>query len=624
MMKYLVTMDVPLLNLLLMWKTMFADDLFADAEETYLYTRLLRDGHHQSLPITQRLLCLHWLEQFIEVSPLAASMQSQQHHLLVPTALDSSDLRLQKLRILTACYDDSSDVDTRLLISSLGIQRKLVHYSQSGKYGPALFRVLYTYFSRHPGTELAAEVCRFVEVLVQAEPFLMPHVLDFLKCVQKTEVQGSCYHQMLLCILEQVTQHDMAVVQENLSYHLMLLKEAAAQPSVSSQKIIQLLLSVCESTPILTEGDLLVGHQLIGVCRSLLQTHPTRDMFEELADLLHTVFTRSNDVGIQSKAKFYYAMLVKLPDSQIKDLLVKAPSTGSDSWKSMANLMSEDVSIPERVCVIKFDNPILQLTRKTESLDKSFRLAVAVDSKTGDDSTLFTRYITSMKSAVLPSIEIPASLTFPPNQDAVKRFYAGILTIDRDEDYEAIAEYIVVYMDAAAMPSHDILLTFTPLRPSPTSFRLRFTFTDMEGRTCLSMLSPFQLRFDDLFLPLPIIDGAACNKLQLFNCLWQSFYNVCSFNTDPSCASSIVVLMLPQEQMMSILSADLKEYVIALEYEECVSVGIVLPPSSHVLFKMVIEAEKTIVHIATDNWEILPLINRYLLDMQATGKPADS
>lgn len=40
---------------------------------------------------------------------------------------------------------------------------------------------------------------------------------------------------MLLCILEQVTQHDMADMEDNLGYYLMLLKEAAAQESVSSQ-----------------------------------------------------------------------------------------------------------------------------------------------------------------------------------------------------------------------------------------------------------------------------------------------------------------------------------------------------------------------------------------------------
>ena len=49
---------------------------------------------------------------------------------------------------------------------------------------------------------------------------------------------------------------------------------------------------------------------------------------------------------------------------------------------------------------------------------------------------------------------------------------------------------------------------------------------------------------------------------------------------------------------------------------DTICIGIFLPPSWHLLFKVTPNQERVVVAIATDNWTILPLVNKYLLELE--------
>ncbi|KAF2068946.1 hypothetical protein CYY_009733 [Polysphondylium violaceum] len=168
--------------------------------------------------------------------------------------------------------------------------------------------------------------------------------------------------------------------------------------------------------------------------------------------------------------------------------------------------------------------------------------------------------------------------------------------------------------------SYDIDISFKPIYPIPVSFIVKTTFNDDEGKTCKTEGTSISIQFHDLFMKIPIPLNLKSSPNQFLSNLYHRLWNQNPKNN--TMIESVKRISKTREQIQNALQNHklTKFLIVEQEKEEQESTNennvskiiAFLPPQYHLLFKIEIDKDSAIVHIKTDYWRCLSLIDSYL------------
>ena len=203
--------------------------------------------------------------------------------------------------------------------------------------------------------------------------------------------------------------------------------------------------------------------------------------------------------------------------------------------------------------------------------------------------------------------------------------FAVVIQIQTSSNYKKIPDIHVPYLSCKKSyePTDGcqiVEVTFSPIEPGPATLNIRVIYSSAAACSYIMSLKPVVIEFHDIFIPLkhstqclskPEID-VACSPEQMFEALWQHIEEnqYSRKNQSSSGAKSIVYLDLDKEKVENILKR-LDSHVIKRDEMEA-SVGVFLPPKHHFLLRFVIHPAHSVVHVATDRWQILASLAEFL------------
>ncbi|XP_033109739.1 AP-5 complex subunit beta-1-like [Anneissia japonica] len=646
-------------------KAVFRGDLINDADEEMLLRRLLLCTNHPSLTTAHRLLCSDWLRYFPENSntrkfgTLPKNLMANRNlRALLPKVFDGLDTTLIKLSMLNECFTPSSTKDTSngILMGCLQPLQKSIHYGITGRTAVTLFRSLFQYFRKHHDSYLKNEIFSLLLSTVLKHPVFAPHTINFLHCVQEVVPQSTFPVDLLRATAEDILQLNPHVILKNLNNYLKLLERISAEKNINPKPTLgfvhQLLLSsdicaegnwlfgnsilaVCNScmhhhnttdiftgTPTLgfvhqlllssdicAEGNWLFGNSILAVCNSCMHHHNTTDIFTDVGNVLYVMLTEFNDIDVRDRARFYYAILTNLSTEKVSRVLSQA----NESSRSLSKL-ADSINIPSSSPVQKFKKQVLQLTRVSKEPPTLLTLPNPADFTLAD-------YLDKIRDPeILASVTVNYKLHMDDDselEEDIKDIYAIVLHLETTSNYQKMTDYQVPHLGRRDGRGVIVQLSFVPHYPIPTSFSVSALFSLSLSRTGTCKLADLHVKFEDLFLPLPVSPEL---RVLLFKKLWQDIRDVEQKSSTSLCTESVCVLQITMERMNVTVANDFADFTVTHyatgEQEKKWFVGIFLPPQSHLLLRIASNACNSVVSIATDNWKILALVNKYLHELE--------
>jgi AP-5 complex subunit beta-1 len=302
-------------------------------------------------------------------------------------------------------------------------------------------------------------------------------------------------------------------------------------------------------------------------------------------------------------------------------------------------IVSDDLATPSYPIAppVKFiDSVFLTLQRVERTRTSDFRKRDWSGDKGKGKPTkgLLKRY-ENMINSTSSSPSIKMSYTFEYCSDLgdaalPREIYAAIIRLSTEKQYKSIPDIPVSYLkqssnNSSSFISQEVVVEFVPEEPFPADFEVTVTFSDSEGRTMECHLAPLSLLFTDLFLPMQLPSGYSDRDetgnaalAQLFEELWGKIHKESESNDGPTSSQaieSIRCLHVDKEIVEDGINQWLEPFLVTVQGNS-VHAAVLLPPHYHVLFKMLLETNRTVVAIATDNWHILPWINNFLIQVE--------
>ena len=184
----------------------------------------------------------------------------------------------------------------------------------------------------------------------------------------------------------------------------------------------------------------------------------------------------------------------------------------------------------------------------------------------------------------------------------------------------------------------DDTIEFVPTVPLPGNLVPYVTFNDATGKIYTSELDPVGIRMEDLFLPIQSKELAEIAPEDVYPLLWEHLGSMLAESsettkeetttggqeetpTEPQeaggesqeqmAAQIVKLLRLTPQEVTEMVSRKMERFVVKSEGEgSVVDLGIFLPPSFHLLIKVVPhEHETCLAYIRTDFWYILAYID---------------
>jgi len=637
------TTDLSVFHILLLLKLKFSDDLFLEGDEMLLLQRMLLVSSQPTLPQGQRLLCFEWLMYFPadedtpELQPsVPQCLDYSQFNFFYPSAFDSLDITVDKLKVLCLCLDH----ETLNMPGSMGVPLmqcltpllSRVRHGIGGRTAVALFRSIFWYYKHHWDSELEQEIYKLVLSIVTNHPQFIPHTVDLLNSVSTITPDSTFPSDILRSLSEHVVSQSVESVLPNLTHHLKLLSLAMRATDIPPTPTIRFLVQILEKSEIARNGNWTVGNCVLAVCYSILLHHHTSATVTELGNLLLFICASYRDIDIRDRARFYYCLLTNVSSKKCSKILASETAK-----QGLPHVIADDITtstFPVPPPVKHVWAPFLKLTRVAKPVSGG---SLADMNTLGHDKSDEVANTRGLKDVYLKTLETTYSKEIPityyvhftdsPSLSTPRVIYALVLKFHSERRYKKLDDVHISYLSAAksSTPSEDccqITVNFCPLDPVPASFRVRAVFSDENGLTCAMKLDNLPVHFSDLFVPLRVpadFDAVHLPAIKdiLFTVLWDYITKVQRTSGDPTGtgAESIVCLKVEWSTMGRILEERLLPFVISASDDE-VKLGIFLPPLQHLLLKFRPLNQTTVVSVATDDWRLLQLVESYLLQFE--------
>ncbi|KAK3739837.1 hypothetical protein QZH41_009087 [Actinostola sp. cb2023] len=639
--QWISSSDVSIFHILLFMRLKFSIDMFQEGDDILLLQRLLILAGQPTLPNDYRLLCFKWLMHFPEelcksgrapVEPTVSSFFIEDVHHFYPSGFDSLDILQDKLKLLCLYFwsnetEDSLGTDT--LMNCLSLINKQVLLGIGGNSIRALFRTLFWYYRYFYNTSLVQDIYRLVVSVITKHPKFMAHVVDFLDSIAMVTPDSPFPVDLLRVLSQHVVAQPLSAVLPNLPHHLKLLAQAMTKSNIDPSSTVRFLDLLLQTSELSSQGEWSLGNCILAVCHSILLHHDTRHVIRDLGNLLLNMSTTYQDIDIRDRARFYYSLLANVSSEKASKILM------SETIKQQSlNVMADDItssSFATAPPVQHIKTPFLRLTRVSKNI-----MSIKNDEEElPSESTLdlqpygllghYSKMIND--SSWNPDISIDYYVHFN-DLESPARLYALVLQFGSNRTYAAMKDIHIPFLSqtTSAKPQqgcHQIKVVFQPREPVPACFSVRAVFHNENGLTCTMVLDRLQIRLQDLFLPITLPEmfhneNSSKTKKKLFKILWDDVTEKQRTMESPSNrgAMSVVCLSLPWQKALEILNTHFQPFVIETKDKQ-VHVGILLPPSQHLLLKFTTRNQKTVVSIATDDWRALGLVESHLHELES-------
>ncbi|XP_048470940.1 AP-5 complex subunit beta-1 [Rhincodon typus] len=619
------TMDISLMHTMLHMKASFTDSLFSAEDENFLLKRLVCMAQHPLLSNPLKLFYMDCLLHFPENRPINSNLEENLPVLftpkmaacLFPTLFNDSSTMLSRLNLVSLMCLDSAEEERGLaeIFDYLVSLYKLVDADGSRGHTVTFFQVVYIFVSCFHASEIyMSELTQYMVKLYQRHCTLAPHMINLIDSIQhlledsKWPVSlGDALRKLIVELpSEQLSPH-------KLIWHLKVLARVAKEPTITQKATVQFLLNVVRASDMCGLGEWRMGNAVLSVCRSILHHQNVKPIFSDLADLLQHIHVQFQDIDIQDHAHFYYALLTCLSHEKLAGIV--APGSGNCNRakaRSLSSLMSE--SAGHSISVLPIKHPVLKLIPVPEEGPSNNNPTGDTDMNYYEEDSL-EKYLNQFQNVGFASaVVMNFHLTFAEKVDPdYHKIYTVHLHFDlRSIHYEPLSDLHVPCLFLNRNP-HVFSLAFKPHLPFPVTLHTRAVFTTEDGSTCCSQLEPVDIGFACLFLAPPVpTNWPSKMKAQLFSQLWESLLQTGSSQS----VLSRFCFTIARRPLSELTNLHFKKYVVSQQTDpESYKIFLFLPPRVHLLLSVEQVDNVAKVDIVTDNWQLLPFINSYLIDI---------
>ncbi|XP_071767731.2 AP-5 complex subunit beta-1 [Centroberyx gerrardi] len=655
LLRLLGTSEVCLLHTTLLMKAAFTDSLFSAEDETFILKRLVGLSQHPLLSTPEKLFYMDCILHFPENRPISGGdgdetlpvlLTPRLAAALVPTVFNDSATMLARLNLLSLVYLEEGEEGegeggrglaylydhlTSLLriVENWGGREMVVTFFRAS----FLFLFHFCHVERY-SCDLTEKLC----ALYLRHTRLAPHLINLADRTQDRLGESGWAVGLLGALQRAVTEAPLTqLTLQDLSWHLKVLARAAEEGELSQQSALGFLFSVItsSSSSLCVSGDWRLGNGVLGVCRRLL-VHPSLDsLLIPLADILQHLTCHYGDTDIQDHARLYYALLTTLSREKLGGVLAQGATEGGRQVKkrTLSSIMAESEELTSALAIHRTERPVFKLVeldnreppQGTESERNIDLKPDQTESCPGEESAALEAYRAQFHSPGFAS-EITLNYQLTHTEACDSRFdqlFSIRLHFElTDNHYEELGDISVpcLFRERVAPP---VRLSLKPRRPYPTALHASAIFTSQDGLSWHTVLPDIRVAFQQAFVPLPAPPASGAEgKLRVFEGLWGEICSgKCGEKGLADCATSLFCSQLEEAALVALVEKHFLPYLISEPSDnEEYKVLFFLPPQSHMLLKIRSEEDAVQFNIATDNWQLLPHINSFLLTITESSQ----
>ncbi|XP_030634145.1 AP-5 complex subunit beta-1 [Chanos chanos] len=631
------TGEVELLHVTLFMKGAFTDSLFSAEDENFFLKRLVGMAQHPLLTIPEKLFYMRCILHFPENRPISSHGEECLPVLvtprlaasLLPTVFNDSNTMLCRLNLLCLVHLEADEGEEGkglgYLFDHVIALLKIVDNHGNREMTVTSFKAVFIflmhfYHMEKYSEKLISKVCE----LYSKNCCLAPHLINLVDRIQESLEDSVWASQLFKALQKSIVEVSLSqLTLQNLSWHLKILGRVAKENKIPQRNTLYFLLNVLLNSSLCERGSWQVGNAILAVCRNLLK-HPTlNQVFIELADLLQYMSAHYEDTDIQDHARFYYTLLTNLSWEKLSGVLAKGADGGQAKIRSLSAIMAESDGLTNCLTIHQTDQPVLQLVKiQNQESQKSTTSATKLEDveKQGALEFYQEQFLTP---GFASEVTLQYILTYTEVNDSLfDRIFSICLHFDlKDSNYAEVSDICVPCLFRDRKPP-EVCLKLKPRLPYPTTVNVRAVFTTEDGLSWHTQLPDVTVSFPEVFLPLPLPPGTShVLKQDVFDHLW----NAMSSGESNCAATSLFCFQIGDSSLNDLIKSHFESYLISeqLEQNGC-KVLFFLPPKFHVLLKIEQAEDSIQVNIATDNWELLPHVNAYLLNITALSNMTPS
>ncbi|KAK5873093.1 hypothetical protein PBY51_013737 [Eleginops maclovinus] len=632
LLRLLGTSEVCLLHSTLLMKSAFTDSLFSAEDEAFLLHRLVVLSQHPLLTPPEKLFYMDCILNFPENRPIGCGddalpvlLTPRLASVLVPTVFNDSATLLARLHLLCLVYleeeeeeENEGGEEGRGLAYLFDHLTSLLHIVDNGgsrEIVVTFFRAAFLFLSYFFHVErysrsLMEELCS----LYLRHPHLAPHFINLADHIQEQLSEASWATEFLKALQGAVTDTDLA--SRDLRWHLKLLSRVAEEGDIHQRSTVSFLSRIITSSSLCVKGDWRLGNFLLGVCRCLL-VHPGLDaLLIPLADVLQHLACHYGDTDVRDHARLYYTLLTTLSREKLAGVLSQESGEGGGQAKkrTLSCIVAESEGLTSLLTVHRAKKILLRLMEEPRT-ETGSGLNQSEANPEGASAALEQYRAQFDVPGFASELPLNYQLTHSEGADSCfdQLFSVRLHFSLTDDHYEPLGD-ISVPCVFRERPPPSVKLGLKPRRPQPTTLHASAIFTSQDGLSWLTDLPDVHVAFQQTFLPLPAPETwGRGGRLSLFEGLWDEMSEELTGG-----ATSLFCCPLPEEALAALVEKHFLPYVVSdpADREE-VKVLFFLPPQSHLLLRICSE-ETVHFSVATDNWQLLPHINSYLLTLTGT------
>ncbi|KAM3878491.1 AP-5 complex subunit beta-1 [Diretmus argenteus] len=650
LLRLLGTSEVCLLHTTLLMKAAFTDSLFSAEDEAFILKRLVVLSQHPLLSMSEKLFYMDCILHFPENRPISVGDSDETLPVLltprlaaplVPTVFNDSATMLARLNLLSLVYLEEGEEGEggrglAYLYDHLTSLLQIVENQGSREMIVTFFRASFLFLFHFCHVERYSEgLTRKLCELYLRQTRLAPHVINLTNRTLDRLGESGWAVGLLGALQRVVTEAPLAqLTLQDLSWHLKILARVAEEGEISQQSTISFLFSVIasSSSSLCTSGDWRLGNAVLGVCRRLL-VHPSLDsLLIPLADILQHLTCHYGDTDIQDHARLYYTLLTTLSREKLAGALAQGASEGGRQVKkrSLSSIMAESEDLTSALTIQRTERPVFKLvaldnykpqqgteTGQERELDVDLH-PNQTENCPGHEGALWEAYRAQFhRPGFASEIILDYQLIHAGAHDSYfDQLFSICLHFDlTDNHYEELSDISVPCLFRERAPPV-VRLRLKPRQPYPTTLHVSAIFTSEDGLSWHTALPDVHVAFQQAFMPLPAPPAwGTQDKLRVFEGLWGEICSGKGGERDlADGAISLFCSQLGPVALVALVEKHFLPYLISDQSDkEEYKVLFFLPPQSHVLLKIRAEEDAVQFDISTDNWQLLPYINAFLL-----------
>ncbi|KAG8196609.1 hypothetical protein JTE90_014167 [Oedothorax gibbosus] len=621
----MMSSDLPLLHLTFDLLEVFGEELVTAQEEANFFMQIMKMSTHPCLTASHRLIFLDWLKS-------CTLNKEIPHHsnlrVILPAPFDGPLTQEKKSYVLCLSIPGNSEESSagNFLNECINGLVKCSLLSGGTKSAPSLFRTLFLYFYSHKSEFMHNAMYKLLIGIMKTSPHLTPYALSFLKAV-KIKCPDSQFHQR---ILEHLVEHILSIPIKqffsNLEYYLCIL-EIASQEHASlcrPRAVLRLFQKLLSNTEFEFKNIWSTGNDILSVCRTILKYHDVQIFYCDLAEVLSLVTQNFDDADVKDRAKIYYTMLTSLSKSKVQTIF-NLQSSVKDSKNALNNFVAGGDS-SQFTCIQKLSKPILKLTRFDKNSETSTQESYKTDTSSvcTDIPDVLESY-QSYLSTHEPTLKLQFLLKHINSADNnFSDLYSIVIKTHSEpasKEISVIEIPVLKNFKAKENEGKVIVLSLKPEEPYPLILHFKSEFTCDRGYNYTCHLPSIALKFEDLFMPLPVPQSAKSStelwRQKLFDDLWNKFKEKIDSREIGSTYCQSLFCVKTGKVFFSVVEQKWKSFIVYKETKDSYNIAICLLPENHILMKMSVVNDKPFVNIIVDKNKILPWITVCLQDMSA-------